>query len=797
MTVQPPIWLGLDTETYKIEPGLLIPPIVCLTLAGPGAYPAWLPPVGRDAIVRQHGTLWKSLYTGPAIEAAWAVTYDAATGAPDSTAPRVHLFAHNAPYDIAVLTEHVGGDAFALLGGPTLDPSVDAPAVISDTKLREQLLAIAEDRLEFDRRSGETKKAKFSLADLVLAYFGVDISDAKSDPNAWRLRYAELDGIPACEWPEGAVSYAMDDAVWALAVGVVQSEPQQGPAGAAAAHPLVSADGFVNDEFQQIRAAYALHLEAAWGVRVDNDEARTFGAEVRADCARAEAIATAAGLLRPLKPWRRPRAGDCGVCEAPGPLSTTCTDDQGRSVCPVCKSPGSTPKNMDAFYARVEAAYAAQGKSAPRTDSGRVATDRDTLEGSYDPVFVGACKVCGVTNGLPCVGPAHDPAPSVGYAELGPALKLRDTYLPILDLGAYRPINPGYNTLVATGRTSCREPNIQNPPRRPGFRECFVPRDGWVYCSVDYDMAELKSLAQIQYWWFGTSALGDTLNPSERYPKGQDPHLVLGAALWGANLGRTVTYDEIKAVPKQKGHEHYEAVHGAYGVRQLGKIGNFGFMGGLGAGSFVEYARTGYGIKITEDVAQVIRAAWFASFPEMHQYFGLIGQFSDIGSYVAVQCISERQRGGVTFTVGANGYFQGLTADYAKDGTYRLVREAHGGGLARVAPTDQNRADLDTLEGRGVLGIRPVLFVHDENISEIPTERVDPWWTPPRVTAAARRKSAIMVQAMKEYLPAMHCTAEPCLMSRWSKGAETLWNADGTLAVWSPKPRTLARPAGQ
>ncbi len=783
----PPIWLGLDTETHKIEPGLLIPPIVCLTLAGPGDYPAWLPSPGAHVVVRQHGSLWKALYTGPAIEAAWGVVYD------DAIAGKVHAFAHNAPYDIAVLTEHVGGDPFELLGGPTLDPRVDLPAHVSDTKLREQLLAIAEDRLDFDRRTGEAKKAKFHLSDRVLAYFGVDISEAKTDPNAWRLRYAELDGIPAADWPEGAVSYAMDDAVWALAVAVAQSEPQQGPAGDAAKAPLVDADGWVNDEFNQIRASYALHLESVWGVRVDNEEARAFAAEVHATCAIAEDIAQRAGLLRPLKPWRRPRAGDCAVCEAPGPLSTTCVDAQGRSVCPVCKSPGTKPKNMEAFYARVEAAYTARGLPTPRTDSGRVATDRDTLEMSEDPVFTGTpCPVCEVAYGADCVGEPHDAKPTPGYAELGPSIKLRDTYLPILDLGAYRPINAGFNALVATGRTSCREPNLQNPTRQPGFRECFVPRAGWVYCSVDYDIAELKSLAQLQYWWFGTSALGDIINPSAAWPKGQDPHLALGASLWASTLGRPVDYAEIKAVPKKIGHEHYEAGHGAYGARQLAKIGNFGFPGGLSARSFVDYARTGYGVRLSEDTAYTIRMAWFDRFPEMSQYFDMIGRLSDTGSYCQVQQVSERQRGGVTFTVAANGYFQGLTADYAKDGTYRLVREAHGGGLARVADTEQNAVDLDTLEGRGVLGIRPVLFVHDENISEIPTEAVDKWWTPRRVTAAARRKSAIMCQSMADYLPNMNATAEPCLMSRWSKGAETLWNADGTLAVWSPKPRVVA-----
>lgn len=59
---------------------------------------------------------------------------------------------------------------------------------------------------------------KYSLADLVQFYFEVDISAEKKDPNAWRLRYSELDGVPKSEWPREAVSYALDDSEWALKV---------------------------------------------------------------------------------------------------------------------------------------------------------------------------------------------------------------------------------------------------------------------------------------------------------------------------------------------------------------------------------------------------------------------------------------------------------------------------------------------------------------------------------------------------------------------------------------------------
>jgi hypothetical protein len=59
---------------------------------------------------------------------------------------------------------------------------------------------------------------KVNLAALVEHYYHVDISEAKTDPNAWRLRYSELDGVPRSNWPIEAVNYAIMDSVWAYRI---------------------------------------------------------------------------------------------------------------------------------------------------------------------------------------------------------------------------------------------------------------------------------------------------------------------------------------------------------------------------------------------------------------------------------------------------------------------------------------------------------------------------------------------------------------------------------------------------
>lgn len=58
----------------------------------------------------------------------------------------------------------------------------------------------------------------YSLADLVKWYFKKDISESKTDPNAWRLRYSELDNVPLEQWPEEAVEYAIGDSEYCLKV---------------------------------------------------------------------------------------------------------------------------------------------------------------------------------------------------------------------------------------------------------------------------------------------------------------------------------------------------------------------------------------------------------------------------------------------------------------------------------------------------------------------------------------------------------------------------------------------------
>jgi len=87
------------------------------------------------------------------------------------------------------------------------------------------LLALKEDRIKCTHilqsiLNGrvEHNLHRLSLAALVEHYFKEDISESKKNPDAWRLRYSELDGVPKSEWPVEAVDYAIMDSVWAFKV---------------------------------------------------------------------------------------------------------------------------------------------------------------------------------------------------------------------------------------------------------------------------------------------------------------------------------------------------------------------------------------------------------------------------------------------------------------------------------------------------------------------------------------------------------------------------------------------------
>jgi DNA polymerase-1 len=385
-------------------------------------------------------------------------------------------------------------------------------------------------------------------------------------------------------------------------------------------------------------------------------------------------------------------------------------------------------KDTKRVKALVEEAYASMGQEVKRTPTGGVSTERAVLAKTSHRGLLALAESTGVE-------------------------KMLGTYVPVLEQGTRTPINPGWNVLVATGRTSCREPNLQNLPRKGGIRECFVPRAGWLYAAADYSTLELCALAQVCLDLFGWSHMADALRA------GHDLHVRMAANILG------ISYEE--AITRYLAGDEEVAEK-----RQLAKAANFGYPGGLGAEKFQAYARDSYGVHIDLDTSQDLKRTWLETWPETRPFFEHVNQqIGYRGSFTLEQVRSGRLRGDVGYCDGCNSYFQGLAADGAKAAMWRITQECYL-GFGDAWPRD-GRAPSP------LFGARVVAFIHDEFLIEVRNDA--------NAGAAGDRLAAVMVEGMARYIPDVPVKAEPVLMGRWLKGAKTTRDANGTLIPWTPK----------
>lgn len=577
--------IAFDTETGLIRPGMQAPELVCVT---------WADGPERAGILH-----WSEAV--PHL-AEWLRD------------PSTLLVGHNTAYDLAVICQH---DPRLL---PLVFEALEAGR-ITCTMLRAQLQDCAAGTLQSGKKvplpvAPGAKKPKslgaYSLAGQVFTLFGQDISEGKSGPDVWRLRYAELRSVPLRDWPEAARGYAVSDAQWTWNVYQAQ---------AARANP---SDVF-GPEFHESRAAFAFRLMECHGVRTDSEAV----AELRADCQyHADFLAH---YLR----------GE-GIVRADG------TEDQ------------------DALRARVSAAYARLGKAPPLTDGGakgdrKIKTDADTLR-----ECAGSDWLFGLMAALAPY--SHALSNWVPLLERGQTMPIHARYNLLLNTGRTSASpnlqNPPRDTPFAAASSVIKGLTakgidlswVQLRPGRYGARECFVPRPEFLYSFVDFNQLELCTLAQNALWIVGRSEMAEAIRA------GKDLHSMLGAQIIGT------TYDDLKSrVDLGDPVAEMERFHA--------KAAGFGFPGGMGPDGFVLYAR-GYGLEIERPRAAMLKSAWLRTWPEMSQYFYRIkGHFAGRETATMRLPVTGLYRGECWFTEACNFLFQGLAAAGAKRAGFNLARE--------------------------------------------------------------------------------------------------------------------------
>ena len=435
----------------------------------------------------------------------------------------------------------------------------------------------------------------------------------------------------------------------------------------------------------------------------------------------------------------------------------------------------------------------------PRTESGRFATDADTL---------------------------HELASTVPFVDdllkYRAVDKLLGTFLTKLSCSV---IHPSFGVLTRTGRTSSfGEINAQNLPRDERVRNCFVPSPGHVFLDLDYSTIELVALAQACMTQLGLpSAMADRINAND------DLHRVFAGFVTGKRP------DEVTKSERNR-------------VKPI----NFGKPGGMGDRALQRYAKATYGIAYTDDEVTNLSNQWFELFPEMRtfledavntpyelaRWLGLtprsFAEFTDSDRFLEhpdnhdredepheilgmmalkvfghehptrrngepysdqdrayfwtcldgaatewpqkyrdwirmripskqLQCylafhvgragvftLTGRLRAQASFTARHNTIFQGLTADGAKLAMWRIWRA----------------------------GYRIVNFIHDEFLIEV-SEQSD-------LSYHAEQLRSLMIEGMREVIPEIKVRVD-CAASRcWSKSASAMYNQFGQLCVTEP-----------
>lgn len=299
--------------------------------------------------------------------------------------------------------------------------------------------------------------------------------------------------------------------------------------------------------------------------------------------------------------------------------------------------------------------------------------------------------------------------------------------------------------ILTNGRAALSKPPLQNLPIKGRIRECFIPRPGKVFCAIDYDGVELRTLAGACLNVLGKSTLADIFR-ADPYA---DVHSMYSAHLLG------ISREEAFALKAKKDPEQKKA-------RSDGKAALFGFPGGMGIDRFIS-AQKKKGNSYTKAEAQRLKDVWLEFLPEMRAFFAHVDRLLPGGfgsKTVFREPVTGHRRAEVGYTHLANAHFSTPMAYGAKAAGFSLAEKMY--------------ADPDSV----LYGTRIVCYIHDEFLMEF-----DDALAHEQATEAQR----IMCDEMQKMTPDVPITAGAALMYRWYKDAEPVYDESGRLIPWRPK----------
>lgn len=315
---------------------------------------------------------------------------------------------------------------------------------ISDTMIREKLYLLS--------TVGNTHAQSCSLAAMVERYLGKDIEATKGE-DAWRMRYGELMDVPLPDWPEAAVEYAVDDAVYTLQVWEEQEKIRQ-PRG----------PGSMNSEALQVAASFALRGMSIEGMRIDQDHVAKISKKYQSEYDAARAQMLEYGLLR-----------ESGTVDLSA-LRDLVTELGSEAV----------------------------------TAKGQVAVDRKTIAKivSDDPRLAAYKRYSDVLK------PVTTFIPQMGFDRIHPRFNplINTLRTSCSSSNYYKYGGKQYGKKVIRMGDPVPSINLQQIPRSDDFRNGFIPEVGHQMVCADYANLELVCAAQTFYSLFGKSQMRDVLN---------------------------------------------------------------------------------------------------------------------------------------------------------------------------------------------------------------------------------------------------------------------------------------------
>lgn len=627
-----------------------------------------------------------------------------------------HIIAHNMSFEAGVIDEHFP-DLRKLLVHATRCQK------FACTKVIEQLI-------------DNTRKNpihQFSLAKVVNNYFGVDLSAEKNDPDAWRLRYSELEGVKREDWPEKAVRYAIDDSIWAYKA---YKEQMKTPTGSHKGNSQrVEYDS-------SVLADIYLNKMGLYGITINPERVALLEKEINAKLAPAYMKLIYYDLV---------------------------------TMHPVTKK---FKKNMK-FLREFLQTHVTNLEKTPKGNTSTSAESMQNYLMDLDPATVAYKAIVEFLN-------------VIKYEKVLTSFVVRLKQADPLIRTQYKAVVSSGRT---SSSTSSLFPslNVQQLPREVpdvtwDIRNCCVPRPGHKICSIDYAGLELASTAQQLYLLTGRRDMLDTINSGD---KPVDMHSMLAYKIMNLKEKGMQTYDTFMEHKKEPMFKKYRQLAKPINLGFPGGIGydtmrtllcKEGINPKVVVLDTVKYERSlswklkqlrskGYPVRIRRTGFREFQLIYDELVELKQELFSL---YPDLEYF-----LSEKHK---DFLTGETKWIKDEFGEWKEEPMYSFevgdfkrdwcmyTQLCNGILMQSPSAIGAKRALVDSMLAYGDSpAVRPLAFIHDEILFEV-LDTAD-------VEAIIKDMSYIMIDAMQKVLPDVRITVEAELMNYWSK-SENIYSVE-------------------